>query len=321
MEKVVNKSPDNREKSAFDASESAGGGIKNGKMPPSFQLMASESGIIDASETFPYAGTIQGAWSVALRSSTKIDVNNPHQNTIADIPKDEKVKVIGRSGAWLMVEWKGKVGYVSQELVAKSSASAAVTAASAATPALSVDRIDIVNSSSGAISGYPAITSGDLNSPGEYNNAGTGGVNNAHQIHFHLDHGDSANLKPTRELQRSAWIAGSEHKNPVDAGTQKGGFGGTIVGPDGPPVHEIQRPSKDKIVIADAPGIGALSATQFPFQYKSHFHLKVADTSGKDIALIKYDVKIHKKSAADVPNTENTITAVEKKDLVRGKSL
>jgi hypothetical protein len=316
MEKIINKSPDNREKSHFEASESGESGLKMGKMPPTFQLRASEPLIMDASETFPYSGTIQGAWNVALRSSTTIDANNPHKNTIADIPNGEKVKVIGRSGAWLMVEWKGKVGYVSQELVAKST-----TTVTGTSPSLSVDRIDIVNSSAGAIKGFPAITSGDLNSPGEYNNASTSGVNNSHQIHFHLDHGDSANLKPTRELQRSAWIAGSEHKNPVDSGSKKGGFNGSAIGPDGPPAHEIQRPSKDKIVIADAPGIGALSATQFPFQYKSHFHLKVADTSGKDIALIKYDVKIHKKSAAEIPNTENTITAVEKKDLVRGKNL
>jgi hypothetical protein len=120
-----------------------------------------------------------------------------------------------------------------------------------------------------------------------------------------------------------------EHENPPDEvlapGTAgppaPGGFSGVIVGPDGPPAHEIQRPSTDKIVVADAPGIGALTAGQFPFMYRSHFRLTVADHSGADIARINYDVRIEKRDAADVPNTENRVFATSKEDLVRSRPL
>ncbi|HEX9988836.1 MAG TPA: hypothetical protein VGE45_10225 [Chloroflexia bacterium] len=196
-------------------------------------------------------------------------------------------------------------------------------------PVVTVDRIDIVDSASGAIGGFPAITSGDLNTPGPYNDATTGAVKNAHQIHFHLDQGDSSMLTPRRELQRSFWAAGIEHKNPPDrplppgevGPPTPGGYDGVIVGPDGPPPHEIQRPSTDKIVVADAPGARALVTAQYPYTYRSHFTLIVADSGGRDIAKVTYDVWIEKTSAADVPNTHNSITATSKEDLVRGQSL
>jgi hypothetical protein len=93
-----------------------------------------------------------------------------------------------------------------------------------------------------------------------------------------------------------------------------------IVGPDGPGAHEVQRPTTDKIVIADAPGAAALSASQFPFIYRSHFTVTVAAGS-TDVARIRYDVRIEKTNATNVPNVENSIAAVTKEDLVRGRSL
>lgn len=188
-------------------------------------------------------------------------------------------------------------------------------------PTVSVNRIEIVDSPAGAVTGFPAITSGDLNTPGPYNDAATGGVNNVHQIHFYLDHGTSNMLTPRREIQRSAWIAGTEHKNPSDQGRRLGGFNGSRVGADGPGAHEISRPNRNRLVVADGPGISALNARSYPFIYRAHFVVTVADASGRDIARIRYDVRIEKRSAADVPNTHNSITATEKIDLVRNRNL
>jgi len=68
-------------------------------------------------EKFPWIGRIHGTWSAALRKEAK------HGSTIADLPRDTFVTVIGRKGGWLHVqattaEGKEVEGYVSQELVA-----------------------------------------------------------------------------------------------------------------------------------------------------------------------------------------------------------
>jgi hypothetical protein len=194
---------------------------------------------------------------------------------------------------------------------------------------VTVDRIDIVDSPSGAISGFTGITTGDLNVPGPWNSTTTGGVSNVHQIHFHVDTGTSSMLTPRREIQRSAWFAGVESQNPptqvlppgVAGPPAPGGFDGVLVGPDGPGAHEIKRPMTDTIVAADAPGAASLSAADYPFVYRSHFSVTVANSAGVDVARASYDVRIEKKNAADVPNTENKITPVDKVDLIRGQSL
>jgi len=192
-----------------------------------------------------------------------------------------------------------------------------------------VDKIDIVDSPTGAIAGYPPITSGNLNAPGPFNNPATGAVNNVHQIHFHLDSGSSAALTPARIVRGSNWLGGAELKHPQDqvlppgvAGPPApGGFSGVLDAPDGPGAHEIKRPSTDKIVVADAPGIGALSASQYPYVHKSTFTLTVMQAGGAPVAQIQYGVRIEKKSATDVPNTENRIFAISKLDMVRGRTL
>jgi hypothetical protein len=100
-----------------------------------------------------------------------------------------------------------------------------------------------------------------------------------------------------------------------------GGFSGVLVGPDGPPPHEIQRPTADTIVIADAPGSLTTPAADYPYIYRSHFTLTVEDARRAPIARVKYDVRIERRTAADVPNTENQIFHTEKKDFVRGRNL
>ncbi|MCZ7406263.1 MAG: hypothetical protein O8C67_15230 [Candidatus Methanoperedens sp.] len=47
----------------------------------------------------------------------------------------------------------------------------------------------------------------------------------------------------------------------------------------------------------------------------------MANTTGTNIARIKYDVRIEKQNATDIPNAENRIFATEKEDLVRGATL
>lgn len=171
-----------------------------------------------------------------------------------------------------------------------------------------VDRITVVDSPTGAIGGYPDIMGdADLNVPGPYNNATTGECKNVHQIHFHLDAGDSAGLTPTRIVTATATAAGTEILSHTDH-------------PDGPPPHEIQRPATDSIVIADAPGPRSLDASHYPFVMTADFVLTVA-AGGTDIARIKYGVRINKASATDIPNTENRIFSTEKKDLVRNQDL
>jgi peptidoglycan hydrolase-like protein with peptidoglycan-binding domain len=196
---------------------------------------------------------------------------------------------------------------------------------------LSVDKIDVIDSGVGAIGGYPPIVGGaSLNTPGPFSDPVTGETKNSLQIHFHLDHGNSASLTPRRELQRTAIAHGATHENPpaqvlppgVFGPPIPGGFSGLRVGPDGPAPHEIQRPTADKIVIADAPGINrAPTAADYPISYQAHFFLTVEDARNAPIARIKYDVLIRRTSLANIPNAENRVVATEKKDFVRGRNL
>jgi peptidoglycan hydrolase-like protein with peptidoglycan-binding domain len=199
----------------------------------------------------------------------------------------------------------------------------------AAVPPLSVDRIDLVDSAAGAIGGFPAIQgNASLNTPGPFNDANQ--VNNSLQVHFHLDNGNSANLTPVREIQRTATVAaGAVLNNPPDevlppgvAGpTRQGGFTGVLIANDGPAAHEIQRPTADTIVVADAPGLSGLVAASFPVTYRAHFILTVNDALNAPIARINYDVLIERRTQAEIPNTENRVVTTAKKDFVRGKDL
>ncbi len=198
-----------------------------------------------------------------------------------------------------------------------------------APPSVSVDRIDLVNSGAGAIGGFPAILGGaSLNTPGTFNSPTE--VKNSLQVHFHVDHGSSAGLTPVREIQRTATLAaGVVLNNPPDqvlppgvAGPPApGGFTGVLIGNDGPAAHEIQRPNAHSIVVADAPGLAGLVAASYPVTYRAHFILTLNDARNAPIARVNFDVLIDKRSAAEVPNTENRAVVTAKKDLVRGKDL
>ena len=195
-------------------------------------------------------------------------------------------------------------------------------------PSISVDQIDLIDGAAGAIGGYPAITHANLNTPGPFNSATE--VNNSLQVHFHLDNGSSADLKPIREIERTATMAGGVVLNnppdevlpPGTAGpTRPGGFVGVLIGNDIPGAHEIQRPDTRRIVVADAPGLAPLVPANYPVTYNAHFIVTVNDTHGAPIARANYDVLIDKRGPAEVPNTQNTAVITAKRDFVRGKDL
>jgi peptidoglycan hydrolase-like protein with peptidoglycan-binding domain len=207
---------------------------------------------------------------------------------------------------------------------------AALQGPSTATPTpLSLDRIDVVDSAAGAIGGYPAILgNADLNSPGPFNDPTE--VKNVHQIHFHLDNGSSADLTPLREVRATVTLgAGSVTDVPPDQALPPGvagppipgGFTGMRIRNDGPPFHEIQRPTANTLVVADAPGLRGLVPANFPVSMNAHFIFTVNDTRGAPVARINYDVLIDRRSVADVPNTDNRIVSTAKKDFVRGRNL
>ncbi|MCB9232171.1 MAG: hypothetical protein H6581_10935 [Bacteroidia bacterium] len=52
------------------------------------------------SDDYPWEGVVVNAWSAALRKTPQKDPNNPHGNTLADVPKGSRVSVIGKSGSW-----------------------------------------------------------------------------------------------------------------------------------------------------------------------------------------------------------------------------
>jgi hypothetical protein len=78
--------------------------------------------------TYPWIGEIHGTWSAALRKDADKKPDDPHQNTLADLPRGTQVTVVNKKGGWLAIQAQvdGATvdGYVSQELVKFVKASA-----------------------------------------------------------------------------------------------------------------------------------------------------------------------------------------------------
>jgi hypothetical protein len=70
---------------------------------------------------YPWPGTIDTMYNAALRSTPAKAEDDPHGNTIADLPKGTNLTVVGKEHGWLRVEvqFEGKqlTGFVSHELV------------------------------------------------------------------------------------------------------------------------------------------------------------------------------------------------------------
>lgn len=165
-----------------------------------------------------------------------------------------------------------------------------------------VDSVELVSSTSGAAGGYPEkedTCDASLNKPGPFNDlAFKGSIANVHQIHFHVSKGDPGDLRATRVVNRTA--EGRGQKFPKS-------------GNDGPPEHEYKF-TKDKMVIADAPGwCSTLKESDFPVSYSGDFALYAWDAPSKQIlASIAYHVEIKKTHFSDGGAT-NTVNVTDKK--------
>ena len=80
--------------------------------------------------SFPWLGKIENTWTASLRSAPTKAADDPHGNTLVDLPKGTDVTVIGHKGGWMhvQVEIDGRAltGYVSTELITYVSPSAFV---------------------------------------------------------------------------------------------------------------------------------------------------------------------------------------------------
>ncbi len=165
-----------------------------------------------------------------------------------------------------------------------------------------IDQVELVSSPSGAVSGYPDkvdTCDASLSKPGPFNDpAFRGSVANVHQIQFHVSQGNPGDLRASRVVNRTADGRGKPFPKS---------------GPDGPPDHEYKF-TKDKMVIADAPGwCTTLKESDFPVSYSGDFALYAWDAPTKQIlASISYHVEI-KKTHFSQGDPINTVSVTDKK--------
>jgi hypothetical protein len=165
-----------------------------------------------------------------------------------------------------------------------------------------IDSVELVSSTSGAVGGYPEkedTCDASLSKAGPFNDlAFKGSIANVHQIHFHVSQGNPGDLRATRIVNRTAMGRGQSFPKS---------------GNDGPPDHEYKY-TKDKMVIADAPGwCSTLKESDFPVSYSGDFALYAWDAPSKQIlASIAYHVEIKKTHFSDGGAT-NTVSVTDKK--------
>jgi hypothetical protein len=147
-----------------------------------------------------------------------------------------------------------------------------------------VDGVELVSTPSGAVGGYPGkedLCDASLNRPEPFNDTfHRGSVANVHQVQFHLSQGGPTDLRAVRMMNRTSGARGQTFN--------KSGY-------DGPPLHEYQF-TKDKLVVADAPGwCRTLKESDFPVTYSADFSVYVFDPSDNKVAAsISYRVEISK---------------------------
>ena len=163
-----------------------------------------------------------------------------------------------------------------------------------------VDSVELVTSSTGAVGGFPDIAcDAKLDNPGPYNDQWfKGSVANVHQVHFHLSQGYPGDLRATRMVNRTSLRHGQNFPKSDN---------------DGPPDHEYKY-TKDKMVIADAPGwCKTLKEEEFPVNYKADFSIYAWDAPTKSIlASMSYHVEIEKTHYSQ-PDPVNTVSVTAKK--------
>lgn len=174
-----------------------------------------------------------------------------------------------------------------------------------------VDKVELVTSTAGAVGGYKDgefACDVSLNKPEPFNDAAfTGSVANVHQVQFHLSQGRAEDLRATRLSKRTATRAGKTYTKPGnDSPTAS----------DGPPPHEYMF-TKDKLVIADAPGWckgqNSLDTSDFPLTYSADFSTYAFDPlDNRVVASIAYHVEISKTHYSE-GNPTNTASVTEVK--------
>jgi hypothetical protein len=196
--------------------------------------------------------------------------------------------------------------------------------------AIAVDKIDIIDSSSGAVGGFKGIRGkANLNKPGPFENRRE--IKNVHQVKFYLDKGAANLLDPYRcYMKREVTQAGTEVELP-----KKRPYGKNVAPcegatPDGPGEHEIKSDSANTLFVADAPGFR--DGYDFPANFDVDFTVGLDSDPAKSgycpsegesldctIAYIKYRVEIRKESLN--AKAINHVEKLEAKDLVRNRSL
>jgi hypothetical protein len=164
-----------------------------------------------------------------------------------------------------------------------------------------VTSLDVITSSTGAVTGFPAIQGGgSLDSPQAFNDTTTtGSCKNIHQMKFTLQGTTSNEVSLLRTVNRTATASGTQQN---------------YNGPDGPSTGTVLRPSGSVIAVADACGYSSKTnaTAPFPVSYNADFQLYAFDSIQQGIyAKLVYKVAISKQTFAAQSPT-NTITIVSK---------
>jgi hypothetical protein len=162
-----------------------------------------------------------------------------------------------------------------------------------------VTSLDLVTGSTGAVTGFPAVTGGgSLDSPGPFNDTTTGACRNIHQMNFTVTGIPSSELRLLRMIDRKSTTAGTKSAHQ---------------GSDGPSPATVLRPTTSQVVVADATGYKASSlSSDFPITYDADFKLYAFDLVTQTIlAELDYTVTIAKSTLADAKPT-NQISVTKK---------
>jgi hypothetical protein len=147
-----------------------------------------------------------------------------------------------------------------------------------------VTAVTLINSPTGALSGFPSIPNvPDLNTPGPFNDTTTGACQNVQQIRFDLTGIPNNEVDLLRTKDGVAGPVGQEQPRK---------------GPDGPSDPTKLR-QNSLIAVADTPGISR-ATSGFPLRYAMNFQLFAFDiVSHAIMAKATYKVNILKQSVGD----------------------
>jgi hypothetical protein len=163
---------------------------------------------------------------------------------------------------------------------------------------------DVIQSSTGAVTGFPVVRGCDLSVPGPFNDTTTNGTCTlVFQVKFHLAGIPSSEVALTRKVTRTATVTiGGAQKQDIHNG------------PDGPSAPTVLKPDGSTVVVSDSPGyFGSGAKNIFPVTYHADFELYAYDlVAGKVLAKLTYTVDIVKKTFGDSSPTTTLTNLVQK---------